>query len=229
MESLLKEGHYGRVVKARDSNHVISLTVSVRRFKSCWCRFFFAIMSIRIFYFPRLWAYHDLFQEMQQVFSLYINVFTNIFDRDAWSVPYVILAIILLLILAAGFLRKFMACSPKETSSHARTALQALQTVLVPTCSLWPTRYIQLVKRASSHSGHRSGSKLVVPLSMLLQDVCDGVIELRDPISDLEDLMDSGISAYGCYVCLSIDWKWWVEWLDRMVRVYVLGFLQTAR
>jgi hypothetical protein len=28
---------------------------------------------------------------------------------------------------------------------------------------------------------------------MLLQDACDGVIELRDPLYDLEDMMDDGV------------------------------------
>lgn len=68
---------------------------------------------------------------------------------------------------------------PTKDSQRARTALQALQTVLVPSCSPWPTRYINLVKHASNH---RTGSRIVFPLSMLLQDVCDGVIELRDPL-----------------------------------------------
>ncbi|KAG2366072.1 hypothetical protein BDR07DRAFT_1607132 [Suillus spraguei] len=40
--------------------------------------------------------------------------------------------------------------------------------------------------------------KIVVPLSMLLQDVCDGVIELCDPLYDLEHLIDGGVRAYGC-------------------------------
>lgn len=62
---------------------------------------------------------------------------------------------------------------------------------------------------------------------MLLQDVCDGVIELRDPLYDLEDLIDGGVRAYGCSVSLKVEWKWWIEWLDRMVRVRVLCPLLT--
>jgi hypothetical protein len=103
-------------------------------------------------------------------------------------------------------------------------ALQALQTVLVPSCSLWPARYIKLVKHASNY---HTESRIVVPLSMLLQDVCDGVIELRDPLHDLEDLMDEGVCAYGCSISLKVEWKWWVEWLDRMVRVHILCSLLT--
>ncbi|KAG1741968.1 hypothetical protein EDB19DRAFT_1634285 [Suillus lakei] len=92
---------------------------------------------------------------------------------------------------------------PTTDSQRARTALQALQTVLVPSCSLWPARYIKLVKNAPNH---RSGSRIIIPLSMLLQDVCDGIIELRDPLYDLEDLIHGGVCAYGCSMHLSVDY-----------------------
>ncbi|KAG1732765.1 hypothetical protein EDB19DRAFT_2041415 [Suillus lakei] len=51
--------------------------------------------------------------------------------------------------------------------------------------SLWPARYIQLLKHASNR---HSKSRIIVPLSMVLQGVYDGVIELHNPVSDLEDL-----------------------------------------
>ena len=38
--------HYGRVVKATDSNYQISVSVSERRFKSCWCRFCFHLVRV---------------------------------------------------------------------------------------------------------------------------------------------------------------------------------------
>ncbi|OJA13882.1 hypothetical protein AZE42_05403 [Rhizopogon vesiculosus] len=185
-------------------------------------------MLVKIFSFPCLWSFHDLYVWLQQAFSLYtvihdwvIHIFIKLIDphNNAYGYPWSLLQIILVLILATCFLRTFIPRPPKENSHHARTVIQALQTVLVPTCSLWPTRYIRLVKRASTH-GHGSASKIVIPLSMLLQDVRDGLMELRDPVCDLEDLMDGGVSAYGCYVCLRIDWKWRVHWLDRVVRIY---------
>lgn len=40
----LTSRHYGRVVKATDSNQVVSVWVSQRRFKSCWCRFLHLII-----------------------------------------------------------------------------------------------------------------------------------------------------------------------------------------
>lgn len=183
---------------------------------------------MKIFSFPCFWTwlFQDLetylFQASKQIFCLFtiakdwvINVFILSIDLNALIGPT------LLLILVACFLSFLMPRPPKEISHNSRTALQALQAVLVPTCSLWPARYIHLVKRASTNSDH--GSRIVVPLSMLLQDVCNGVTELRDPISDLEDLMDGGISAYGCCVCLRIDWKWWVESLGSAVRLYDPG------
>jgi hypothetical protein len=186
-------------------------------------------MSIQISNFPwtfqNLYAYRD-FPGLRQICSLYAIVKYWVIDRfidgDAYGSPVLlaVLGIVLVLIFAACFSPIFVPCPSEENSHHARTALQALQTVLVPTCSLWPARYIQLVQRASINPDHGSRSKIAIPLSMLMQDVCDGVIELRDPVSDLEDLMDGGVSAYGCCVSLSIDWNCWVEWLDRMVRLY---------
>lgn len=64
---------------------------------------------------------------------------------------------------------------------------------------------------------------------MLLQDVCDGVIELRDPLYDLEDLIDGGVRAYGCSVSLKVEWKWWIEWLDRMLYMNVPGEYMRSR
>ncbi|KAG1741972.1 hypothetical protein EDB19DRAFT_2024489 [Suillus lakei] len=137
-------------------------------------------------------------------------------DQDPWNHRTLATIITIILVLCA-------ICSwplsssrpPTNDSQRARTALQALQTVLVLSCSLWPARYIKLVKNAPNH---RSGSRIIIPLSMLLQDVCDGVTELRDPLYDLEDLILEGVYAYGCSVRLSDGWKWWVEWLDWMLR-----------
>ncbi|KAG2127373.1 hypothetical protein BD769DRAFT_1387828 [Suillus cothurnatus] len=83
-------------------------------------------------------------------------------------------------------------CPPTKHSQSACTALQALKTVLVPSCSLYPARYIKTVKHASNY---RTGSRIAVPLSTLLQDICDGIIELRDPLYDFEDPIDEDVSA----------------------------------
>ncbi|KAG1782318.1 hypothetical protein EV702DRAFT_1063390, partial [Suillus placidus] len=97
-----------------------------------------------------------------------------------------------------------------KDSQCACTALQALQTA-----ALSGPRGI---------SGSSSMFLIIVPdegssslLSMLLQDICNSVIQLRDPLYDLEDLIHGGVCAYRCSMYLSIEWNWWVEWLDRML------------
>ncbi|KAG2337955.1 hypothetical protein BDR05DRAFT_969656, partial [Suillus weaverae] len=192
-------------------------------------------MSIHVFSLPAKLskfqnAYLCISQHFQQIRSLHIviNDLTIIFIKsyDPWnySTLEILITLILVLLFVTRFWTTYSSRPPRKDSQRARTALQALQTVLVPSCSLWPARYIKLVKHASNH---RTGSRIVVPLSMLLQDVCDGVIELRDPLCDLEDLIDKGVCAYGCSVSLNVEWKWWVEWLDRMVRLNILSLLLT--
>ncbi|KAG2028528.1 hypothetical protein BDR03DRAFT_1019681 [Suillus americanus] len=149
-----------------------------------------------------------------------LNTFIKSYDPWNYSTLEILITLILVLLFVTRFWTTYSSRPPRKDSQRARTALQALQTVLVPSCSLWPARYIKLVKHASNH---RTGSRIVVPLSMLLQDVCDGVIELRDPLCDLEDLIDKGVCAYGCSVSLNVEWKWWVEWLDRMLRGDILA------
>ncbi|KAG1741926.1 hypothetical protein EDB19DRAFT_1827862 [Suillus lakei] len=50
-------------------------------------------------------------------------------------------------------------------------------------------------------------------------DIRDGIFELCDPISDLEDLINGGVCAYGCCMHLSVEWKWWVERFNRMIEL----------
>ncbi|KAG2100203.1 uncharacterized protein F5147DRAFT_839280 [Suillus discolor] len=185
-------------------------------------------MSIHVFHvfslpeqFGRLYDMYP--QYFQQIRFLLIVIKGRTIDfiksYDPWNcktLESITIAIILVLLFVIRFWTTSPSCLLTKDSQRARTALQALQTVIVPSCSLWPARYIKLVKYASNH---RTGSRIVVPLGMLLQDVCDGVIELRDPLYDLEDLIDQGVRAYGCSVSLKVEWKWWVEWLDLMARL----------
>ncbi|KAG1792189.1 uncharacterized protein HD556DRAFT_1381389 [Suillus plorans] len=187
-------------------------------------------MSIHVFHvlslpeqFGRLYNVH--YQYFRQIRFLLIAIKGRTIDfiksYDSWNcktLESILIAIILALLFVIRFWTTSPFCLLAKDSQRARTALQALQTVIVPSCSLWPARYIKLVNHASNH---RTGSRIVVPLGMLLQDVCDGVIELRDPLYDLEDLIDQGVRAYGCSVSLKVEWKWWVEWLDRMLRADV--------
>ncbi|KIJ69125.1 hypothetical protein HYDPIDRAFT_185014 [Hydnomerulius pinastri MD-312] len=97
--------------------------------------------------------------------------------------------------------------SRKEDLTRTRTALQAFQAVITPTCSLWPSRYTELAKRAST----KPNSLLVLSLEMLMEDIVEGVIEMRDPINDLVELVGSGAKVYGWTICTSVEWKWSYE------------------
>ncbi|KAF9227758.1 hypothetical protein BS17DRAFT_774263 [Gyrodon lividus] len=112
--------------------------------------------------------------------------------------------------------------SREEDRTRTRTALQALLTIITPTCSLWPTRYIELARRAESFPHPR----ISLPLEMVIGDAIAGVIEFRDPINDLADLVGSGIKVYGWIICLSIEWKWWIEafewWIAAKVCIHVI-------
>ncbi|KAG1719721.1 hypothetical protein EDB19DRAFT_2044986 [Suillus lakei] len=83
--------------------------------------------------------------------------------------------------------------------------------MLVSSYSLWPARYIQLLKHVSNH---RSRSRIIIPLSMVLQDAFDGVNELHDPVSDLEDLkMKSYDAIYPSHFAVTS-----AHHLDRLIR-----------
>ncbi|KAG2135228.1 uncharacterized protein EDB93DRAFT_1171541 [Suillus bovinus] len=177
-------------------------------------------MSIHVFSLPANFgrfheAYLRLSQHFQQFRSLHIAIKDWTLDfiksYDPWNhktLESILRAIAIILVLFLVIRFWTTSCSRSPTKDSHCTALQALQTVLVPSCSLWPARYIRLVKHASNK---RNGSRIIVPLSMLLQDVYDGVIELRNPLYDLEDLIDQGVRAYGCSISLKIEWKWWLR------------------
>ncbi|KAF9246392.1 hypothetical protein BU15DRAFT_58455 [Melanogaster broomeanus] len=95
----------------------------------------------------------------------------------------------------------------EEDRTRTRTALQALLTILTPTCSLWPTRYTKLAKCLGSVPNPR----ISVPLETIIEDTIDGVIEFRDPINDLAELIGPGLKVYGWTICLKLEWRWWIE------------------
>jgi len=92
--------------------------------------------------------------------------------------------------------------------TRVRAALQALLTVITPSCSLWPSRYTKLVKQASISPDNR----IMLPLHIFVHDVLDGVVEVRDPLNDLVDLIRAtGINANGWNICLSVGLRSWVN------------------
>lgn len=103
----------------------------------------------------------------------------------------------------------------REDHIHIRVALQALVTVVVPTCSLWPSRYIELASVLRSH--------IDIPFEVIIKDTIDGVIEFRNPINDLADLIGSRATVNGHTVRINIGWKWWINcfewWMLAKVRI----------
>ena len=101
--------------------------------------------------------------------------------------------------------------SRTRDDARVRAALQALLTVITPSCSLWPSRYTKLVKQASVSPDNR----VILPLHTFVQDVLDGVVEVRDPLNNLVDLIRAtGINANGWNICLSVGLRSWVNALE---------------
>lgn len=102
----------------------------------------------------------------------------------------------------------------KEDHMHTRAALQALLTVVVPTCSLWPGRYIELASVLRS--------RVDIPLEVIIEDTIDGVIEFCNPIDDLAGLIGTGTTVNGHTICINIGWRWWIScfqwWMLAKVR-----------
>lgn len=126
---------------------------------------------------------------------------------------YVLAALVLLL----GFLCSFLLRSPEHHSQRAfqarkRKALESLLTVLAPHRSRWPASYIAISSRAArsnprSMSGSRSRSRsrtsaINLPLSLLVEDLLAGTVELRDS-NALQEII-SGNRIYGWRFRLSI-------------------------
>ncbi|KAI0046130.1 hypothetical protein FA95DRAFT_1414693 [Auriscalpium vulgare] len=87
-------------------------------------------------------------------------------------------------------------------------ALIALQTILVPTQSRWPAPFLVIVNAA------RTGGKHIIsiPLTLFLESVCSGAVELRKPARDLPSLVKScGLNVHGWTIVLEVDWKTSVE------------------
>ncbi len=70
-------------------------------------------------------------------------------------------------------------------SQAEKTAIHALLQVLTPTCSAWPSFYVQACRNADK------AQKRVVklPLEKIVDDVVNGVVELRNPTEDLRALV----------------------------------------
>lgn len=105
--------------------------------------------------------------------------------------------ILALLVLVLGFLARSLLhvnqtrVSSPEEDRETHKALEALLAVLNPPNSRWPYSYIALARAAA-----RSGSRTIhIPLVELVQDLLNGIVELRDA-SALGELM-AGRRVYG--------------------------------
>lgn len=129
--------------------------------------------------------------------------------------PSLVLSCFLLTVLVPICLAFLRPRNMKQDHIHTRAALQALLAIVVPTCSLWPSRYIELASVIHSN--------IDIPLQMIINDTINGVIEFRNPSNDLADLIDSGVTVHGHTVRINIGWKWWIKcfewWMLAKVRI----------
>ncbi|KIK81562.1 hypothetical protein PAXRUDRAFT_155829 [Paxillus rubicundulus Ve08.2h10] len=139
----------------------------------------------------------DKVQHAHSVFDIRSNYFV-LLPKHATQCLFLFALLVLLFIVLR---------SREENRARTRTALQAILTLITPTSSLWPARYIELARCA----GSLSPPGIFVPLEVILWDIIEGIIEFRDPINDLADLICSEMKVYGFTMSLSIEWKWWIE------------------
>ncbi|KAF8559708.1 hypothetical protein OG21DRAFT_1600347 [Imleria badia] len=130
-----------------------------------------------------------------------------IFSGDGLQHPALVLSCCLFLVLVPiYFLASPRPPNLKEDHIHTRAALQALVTVVVPTCSLWPSRYIELASVLRSDVN--------IPLEVIIKDTINGVVEFRNPSTDLANLIGSGATANGHTIRINIGWKWWIKYFQ---------------
>ena len=107
---------------------------------------------------------------------------------------------LLLVVLVLAILMSFQD-RKKKVPSKVNIPLQALLTVLTPTCSIWPKFYRALVNHA-----HASEAKTIkLPLAKLFEDISRGNIEFRDLRNDLPDLLCGNLRAYAWSICLEVE------------------------
>lgn len=79
-------------------------------------------------------------------------------------------------------------------------SLQALSSILTPTCTSWPKDYTGFLV----HTTCPKSKTITLPISRLFGEICLGNIEIRD-FSDLPCLLKGQIRTYGWNVSLSVD------------------------
>ncbi|KAJ7085729.1 hypothetical protein B0H15DRAFT_1023325 [Mycena belliarum] len=81
---------------------------------------------------------------------------------------------------------------------------QALLTVIAPSSVAWPREYAGLVK----HCASARSRTIAVSISSLIDNVCDGTVEVRNSAADLPELFSEKLVVYGWHVGLAMDMSW---------------------
>ena len=89
---------------------------------------------------------------------------------------------------------------PKEGIPESPKALQALLTIMTPTCMAWPTDYAAVL----NHLSCTRSKTIRIQLSDFLHHVGTGTVEFRS-FDDFSHLLRCQLRAYGWLVCLEVD------------------------
>jgi hypothetical protein len=133
--------------------------------------------------------------------SLTLDLFSYWIDRFSGSHTRGFFIVCSVLLLSPLFLSLFRNGIKNSAPYKTDVPLQALLTVLTPSCSIWPSSYLALVRRARTSKSQT----IKLPLFKLLKDVTYGQIELRDPQNDLPDLLRDHCRVYAWFVCLEVE------------------------
>lgn len=127
--------------------------------------------------------------------------------------------VLMLSILALTLLFTLFCFRTRQLVAEPSTSLEALLTIMTPTCVAWPTDYNVLFKHStSSHS-----MTVRVHVSDFLRNVSAGTVELKD-INDLPHLFRRQLRAYGWLVSLDVDFLLWTSVLQWILVSQISGY-----
>jgi hypothetical protein len=102
-----------------------------------------------------------------------------------------------------AFLLHFFHGGAQKHSFKVDEAQKALLALLTPSCSIWPPSYLLRV----GHARNSRFKMIELPLFELVNDICSGQIELRDPQNDLTDLLCDRFRAFSWSIRLEIEFS----------------------
>ncbi|EJD02276.1 uncharacterized protein FOMMEDRAFT_168774 [Fomitiporia mediterranea MF3/22] len=86
-------------------------------------------------------------------------------------------------------------------------ARRALSKFLMPTSSIWPERYLYIIRSADQQQQSRNGKRISLQLGTFLRDIKQGIIELRNPEIDLPLLLKGQLCTDGWNIELNMSFK----------------------